>query len=290
MGAINRVSVISTGSVQIRPQHVESNGTPLMWWLNTSREWTPPRPINVYVIEHESGLVLFDTGQDRRSVTDSKYFPGGLAGHLYRRLARFEIASQQTLTDQLAANGYNIADVSVAVLSHLHQDHIGGLRELPRSARIVVSAAELSEVERPFAALAGLLREHILIPGLNWEPVTPSPLEDASIAPFTEAHDVMGDGSLLLLSTPGHTPGSLSMLLRDEGMPPLLFVGDLTYDVTLLAQGRIPGVGHPSGLHQATNRVNALVAGNPGMPVLAAHDPAAAGLLEVALQQGTVRR
>jgi N-acyl homoserine lactone hydrolase len=76
---IQRVSVVSTGTVQIRPQHVESTGSPLMWWLMTSRRWTEPRPINVYVIEHEKGLVLFDTGQDRASVTDPHYFPKGFS-------------------------------------------------------------------------------------------------------------------------------------------------------------------------------------------------------------------
>ncbi len=40
----------------------------------------PPQAMNVYVIEHAHGLVLFDTGQDRASVTDDEYFPGGSTG------------------------------------------------------------------------------------------------------------------------------------------------------------------------------------------------------------------
>ena len=47
-------------------------------------QWTAPRPINVYVIEQPEGLVLFDTGQDRASVTDPGYFPGGANGLVYR--------------------------------------------------------------------------------------------------------------------------------------------------------------------------------------------------------------
>lgn len=279
MSTIQRVSLISTGTVQIRPQHVESNGTPQLWWLSTSRKWTEPRPINVYVIEHENGLVLFDTGQDRRSVTDSNYFPGGLAGRLYRRLAKFDIPAEATLTERLAQIGYDISDVSTAILSHLHQDHIGGLRELPPTARVVVSAAELAQVEKRFSTFAGLLEEHILIPGVNWAPITPAPVGDPSIAPFTAAHDVMGDNSLVLLPTPGHTPGSLSLLLRDEAHPPMLFVGDLTYDATLLAADRVPGVGKAPQLHHTTARVNALIARYPGLKVLAAHDPAAGTIL-----------
>lgn len=285
MKLVKNVSVISTGTVQIRPEHVETNGTPMMWWLSTSRRWTPPRPINVYVIEHEQGLVLFDTGQDRRSVTDPDYFPKGIVGHSYRRLAKFDIPATATLTEQLRAHGYNIADVRVAILSHLHQDHIGGLSELPKSAKVLASAADLAEVDTRFAVLDGLLRDHIRIPGIDWVPITPQAVQDESIAPFTEAHDVMGDGSLLLLPTPGHTPGSMSLLLRSEGLPDLLFVGDLTYDVELLAADRVPGVGNRAGLHEATRKVNQLAARLPGMPILAAHDPAAAGLLEAALLQ-----
>ena len=77
---IRRVSVVSTGSVKIRPDHRAATWRPMFWWLLTSRHWTDPAPINVYVIEHRDGLVVFDTGQDRASVTDRDYFPGGLTG------------------------------------------------------------------------------------------------------------------------------------------------------------------------------------------------------------------
>ncbi|WP_405429047.1 MBL fold metallo-hydrolase [Micromonospora sp. NBC_00617] len=290
MAPIKQVTVVSTGTVQIRPEHRETNGTPLMWWLNTSRRWTEPLPINVYVIEHASGLVLFDTGQDRRSVTDPCYFPGGAAGHIYRRLATFDVPAGATLTYRLRSAGYDIADVRVAVLSHLHQDHIGGLRELPRTARVLVAASELAEVDKRFAAFAGLLREHIHVPGVTFTAVTPQRVDDPAIAPFTQAYDVMGDGSLLLLPTPGHTPGSMSLLLRGAGLPPMLLVGDVTYDVRRLAADRIPGVGDAAGLHETTRRVNALAARHPSMQILAAHDPAAAGLLATALREhGTMR-
>jgi hypothetical protein len=49
---IRRVSVVSTGNVRIHPDHVASTWRPTYWWLLTSRHWTQPRPINVYVIEH----------------------------------------------------------------------------------------------------------------------------------------------------------------------------------------------------------------------------------------------
>ncbi|PRB07541.1 N-acyl homoserine lactonase family protein [Microbacterium sp. MYb64] len=265
MQSLEKVSVISTGSVAIRPEHVTRSGAPLLWWLSTSRRWTPPRPINVYVIEHSNGLTLFDTGQNRASVTDPDYFPRGLNGFFYRRLARFEIAPDETLTAQLARIGYDIADVDTAVISHLHQDHIGGLAELAH-ARIIVGEAELEAARGRFAELDGYLGKHIFLPELRWEPLRGE-------------LDLFGDGSVTLFPTPGHTPGSLSALVQRAGLPPLLLVGDLTYDARLLEKGVIPGVGHKAGLRASTRRVAELAERHPGLVVLAAHDPAAQGLL-----------
>ncbi len=285
--AVTRVSVISTGTVDIRPQHVRADGTPPLWWLLTSRRWTGPRPINAFVIERADGLVLFDTGQDRASVTDPSYLPEGLAGLLNRRLARFDIAPEQTLTAQLASIGYDIADVHTAVLSHLHVDHIGGLPDLTH-ADIVTSHAERQTLDRPFAQLNGLMRDHIMLPGLRWRLVTPQGADDPSLAPFTAAHDLFGDGSLILLPTPGHTPGSLSLLVRRPGSPPLLMVGDLTFDADLIEHEHVPGIGQHRLLLDSTRKINMLRARYQDLVVLAAHDHGAAASLAAA-EQATSR-
>ena len=275
MGAVKAVSVISTGTVRIRPEHPYGTRKPLYWWLLTSRRWTSPRPINVYVIEHAKGLILFDTGQDRASVTDRTYFPGGVAGHLYHRLARFDIGESETLTPQLAMLGYAPGDVDTAILSHLHEDHIGGLSELA-SAELLVSTTEWAELAKPAPELRGLLRSHIQIPGLQWHQVSLEPNSDPGLAPFTESLDVMGDGSLVLLPTPGHTAGSMSLLVRRADRPPLLLVGDLTYGADILQRGQLPGVGNRRRLAESSRKVLALAAQQPDLVVLPAHDPTAA--------------
>jgi glyoxylase-like metal-dependent hydrolase (beta-lactamase superfamily II) len=265
--------------VDIRPQHVRNTGTPAIWWLMTSRKWTDPRPINVYVIEHRDGLVLFDTGQDRASVTDPGYFPrSGLTGLIYRRLARFHIDPDQTLTARLAAIGHDIADVHTAVLSHLHQDHIGGLPELGH-ADLVLDQREWQSLRQPRPEMRGLLSKHIDLPGLRWRPVTPEPTDDPDLAPFTAAHDLFGDGSLVLLPTPGHTPGSLSMLVRQAGATPLLMVGDLTYDAYLMQDGLVPGLGDRALVRRSSRAVNTLRGRYPDLVILPAHDPAAGARL-----------
>ncbi|GAA1611887.1 N-acyl homoserine lactonase QqlR [Kribbella sancticallisti] len=269
---INSVSALSTGNVRIRPEHVGPTDKNMYVWLATSKGWTAPRPITVYVVEHQDGLVLFDTGQDRASVTDPGYFPGGLNGVVYDRLATFEIAPEQTLSRLLADNGHDIRDVHTAVLSHLHQDHIGGLPELSK-ARIVVADEEWKSMRRPLPAARGYLRRHIERRDLRWERIHFEGIDP--IGPFQDGHDLFGDGSLMLLPTPGHTPGSLSMLVRRPAEPPLLMVGDLTYDAELLKAGQIPGVGKKAELHQAVAKVNQLRELFPDLVVLAAHDPSA---------------
>jgi N-acyl homoserine lactone hydrolase len=274
-GAVKAVSVISTGTVRIHPEQLHGSRKPLYWWLLTSRRWTPPRPINVYVIEHARGVILFDTGQDRASVTDDGYFPGGVTGYLYNRLARFEIGEDDTLIARLATLGYAPADVDTAIVSHLHEDHIGGLRELTGS-ELLVSAAEWAELTGPAPELRGFLGSHIQIPGLKWQQVSLEPTNDPALAPFSEALDVMGDGSLMLLPTPGHTAGSVSLLIRRTGRPPLLLAGDLTYGAEILQRGQVPGVGNRRRLADSSRQVLALARQHPGLVVLPAHDPTAA--------------
>jgi N-acyl homoserine lactone hydrolase len=281
---VTRVSVISTGEVQIRPDHEASTWRPMPLWLLTSRRWTAPRPINAYVIEHRDGVVLFDTGQDRASLTDAEYFPGGVTGSLYGRLAKFEIGPAQTLPAGLTGLGYAATDVSTAIVSHLHQDHIGGLGEL-KHAEIVVSKKEWKTLSSPVAQMQGLMLDHIDLPGLHWRQVEPEATDDPALAPFGAAHDLFGDGSLTLLPTPGHTPGSMSLLVRRPGQRSLMMVGDLTYDAHLLECGHVPGVGSRRRMRAATANTNALRAQHPGLVVLPAHDPGAAGRLAEATGQ-----
>ena len=274
-GPVKAVSVVSTGTVQIHPEQLYGSRKPLYWWLLTSRRWTQPLPINIYVIEHADGLILFDTGQDRASVTDHAYFPDGFTGYLYDRLARFHIGEKDTLTAQLDTLGYSPTDVCRAILSHLHEDHIGGLRELTE-AELLVSGAEWQQLAGFKPEITGFLRKHIEIPWLRWRQVTFEPTGDASVSPFSESLDLMGDGSIVLLPTPGHTAGSVSLLVRLGTRPPLLLVGDLTYRADLLERRQVPGVGDRRGLRTATDRVLALKRRMPGLTILPAHDPTAA--------------
>ena len=164
------------------------------------------------------------------------------------------------------------------------QDHIGGLAELSQ-ADIVVSQAEWDTLSAPLPEMRGLMRRHIDLPGQRWHKITAEPAGDSGLAPFRSCHDLFGDGSLVLLPTPGHTPGSMSLLVRLPGRPPLIMVGDVTYDAHLLEAGHVPGVGSRRRLREATAMINKMRQQYPGLVILPAHDPGAAGRLAQATGQ-----
>lgn len=120
---------------------------------------------------------------------------------------------------------------------------------------------------------SGILRSHLDFPADRWRTIEFEPM--AGIGGFERGFDLFGDGSLTLVPTPGHTPGSMSMLVRDPGMAPSLLVGDVTYDAdAMLADGTIPGVGDRSQLTDTTERIRHLSSTMPDLRILAAHDPA----------------
>ena len=159
-------------------------------------------------------------------------------------------SAQQAPLGRLVA--YVSAEVDTAILSHLHEDHIGGLPELGGADLLV--AAEWEQLSGFSPELRGFLRKHITIPGLKWHQADLQPTADPTVAPFNRSLDLMGDGSLVLVPTPGHTAGSISLLVRRRQRSPLLLVGDLTYGAELLVRGQVPGVGAHKQLVETPQR------------------------------------
>lgn len=274
MRASITVSKFSTGSVQIRPQHVGPTKLPTLAWLLTARSWTLPRPINVYVIRHPHGVVVFDTGQDIASVNETNYFPKGIVGWLYSRLARFEIGERQTFTKGLESLGISKDEIKYVILSHLHQDHIGGLPELAgSSAIVVVSGDELRATEKPFALLDGYMNNHIYLDGITYEMPRFSEITTLGIPGFSEGWDMFNDGKLVVLPLSGHTAGSQGLLVNWNSDNPIFLVGDLTYDASLIPLDIVPGVGDKASLQDISRKVLNLLKIRPELTIAAAHDP-----------------
>jgi glyoxylase-like metal-dependent hydrolase (beta-lactamase superfamily II) len=281
--AIKAVHVITTGYVEQHKEHRYGTSKPLMWWVLTSRSWVKA-PITAYAIEHRDGLVLFDTGVAPALVYDPDYINSPIGRFILKKVFRFHIGPEDALDKRLEAIDLAAADVRKVVISHLHFDHIGGISHVPQ-AELLVSRDEWRQLAAPHPERDWVLREHIELPGTNWQPIEFVPTDDPLLAPFGACYDCMGDGSMVLLPTPGHSPGSMSMLVRSQGLPPLLFVGDLTYELEPLYNDQVPGIGDAEQLKTSFAKVCGLQKALPDLVVLPSHDPSSAETLATALRQ-----
>ena len=85
---------------------------------------------------------------------------------------------------------------------------------------------------------------------------------------------------MVLLPTPGHTPGSMSMLVRSENLPPILLAGDLAYRADFILENQVPGTGDPKQLRQTYANVRQLKDQLPELLIVPTHDDNAARELE----------
>ena len=277
--AIRNVSVVSTGMASLHPEHMYGTKKPALWWVARSKEWITV-PLNLFVIEHADRLVLFDTGIDPGAVADPAKWMDRITRWFSDRVFRFEIGPEDTLGNALAAAGYSAHDVQCAVLSHMHFDHVGGVDDIPHAALFVAPEswellAQSAHPERDFVP-----RRMLLVPGRKWKLLEFEPTTDPAIAPFTEVCDVLRDGSLMVVRTPGHLPGSVSMLIRRSDAPPILLVGDLTYAEELLIRDQPAGRGDKDQLLDSFAKVRALKDHTPDLVIVAGHDTTATEKLE----------
>lgn len=184
-----RVERFSTG--RVRPKRA-SHG--LRRYL--SGGWSDETlPVNVFLVHHPAGLCLFDTGQTARAARPG-YHP---RWHPFLRLARFELERADEIGPQLVRAGMEPRTVRWVVLSHLHTDHVGGVGAFP-GAEVIVSRTEWERAQGLGGRLRGYLPQH-------W-PLGRPLLVDPP-------HDVAGDGALLVVAAPGHTPGHVALVVRD---------------------------------------------------------------------------
>jgi glyoxylase-like metal-dependent hydrolase (beta-lactamase superfamily II) len=175
-------------------------------------------PIPFYVIRHPQGIVLFDSGLG----VDFKEQTRGWWGHrVVEALFPPEFESEDAALHQLKAMGIPPEDVRYIVVSHLHYDHAGGLRDFPLSA-VVVSQAEWRRANsgRWLARLRGIMTEQLV--GLA---------DRVRVVDYGsgDRFDLFGDGALIVLSTPGHTPGHQSLLVTTGSGKKVLLTGDAVW-------------------------------------------------------------
>ncbi len=187
------------------------------------------------------GPVLFDTGYDEAFFRATDPFPQ----RLYRWLTPPTLPEQASVRLQLKRFGLSPADVKWVILSHFHADHIAGLRAFEH-ARIACAKSGLDAARRGGvvrALLGGVLRD--LIPSdidsrLVFFEERPRTALPGAFRPFAEGSDIFGDGSLLAVELPGHSPGHWGLVGRgaDDGLH--FLVADAAWTCRAIRENRSP--------------------------------------------------
>ena len=147
-----------------------------------------------YLVRHGDDYLIWDTG-----------YPTGTAA----------TAPKQSLIDLLGQLKVDPAAVKYVGISHYHGDHTGQASLFPR-ATLLIGKGDWEVVTDPKQA-------QLAPPFKNWIS------GEGKVEPVTGDKDIFGDGSVIMLDTPGHTPGHHSLLVKLKEMGPVLLTGDLAH-------------------------------------------------------------
>ncbi|MEZ4316796.1 MAG: MBL fold metallo-hydrolase [Myxococcota bacterium] len=167
-------------------------------------------PATVAAFRHTTeGWILFDTGYAQHVLDEARKWPEAL----YPWVIPFTVPI--SAADQLRARGVDPNDVRHVVISHLHPDHIGGLKDFPNAALHCprrawdVNAPATGLARARLAFMPGLLPEDFR-DRVHWI----DGLDGSGAGPFPATGDLFGDGSVRFVGLPGHAAGQIGAFVQ----------------------------------------------------------------------------
>jgi glyoxylase-like metal-dependent hydrolase (beta-lactamase superfamily II) len=149
-----------------------------------------------YLIKHGDRYLLWDTGHSMRAPL---------------------VAPKVSVVDQLAQLGVKPEQIQYVGISHYHADHTGQIDSFAQST-LLIGKGDWDAIANPKPA-----------PGVNAAPFAHWISGGGKVEPLPADKDVFGDGRVLILNTPGHTPGHHSLLVKLNEMGNVLISGDLIH-------------------------------------------------------------
>ena len=191
--------------------------------------WTPGENVGkpfvfgdyCYLIKHANGWMLWDSGNPDRLAA----MPEGLSSAALGGITAY---MRKPLEASLKEIGVEPKDIRYFAMSHSHGDHSGNANLFAGSV-LLMQAAE-------YAAVFGPEPQKYGIAAADFEK-----LRGAQVEKLNGDYDVFGDGSVVIKSTPGHTPGHQSLLVRLPKRGPVLLTGDAVHLVYSWEHELVPG-------------------------------------------------
>jgi len=178
-----------------------------------------------WLVKRGNQWLLWDTGVPEATADD----PNGWS--TLPKLILYHL--DKTLTGQLAEIGLKLPDVTYVAISHTHGDHIGNVTLFP-DAEILIQRTEYEWIHGGNGPNENVNQLMALARRLMGNPRNLR-LTDGDL-------DVFGDGSVTLISTPGHTPGSQSLLVHLKNSGFIILSGDVVHLEENFAKSRVPSL------------------------------------------------
>jgi glyoxylase-like metal-dependent hydrolase (beta-lactamase superfamily II) len=172
------------------------------------------------LVKHPRGDLLIDTGFGRNIAEQLATMP-----LMFRAITSYSL--WQPAADQLRAAGYDQGSLRGILLTHAHWDHVSGLPDFPGVPVLVTSP------EREFIRKGGNAQFGKPFIGIRYEEYG---FEGGPFLGFPKSHDVYGDGAIVVVPAPGHTPGSVIIFVTLHDGKRYAFVGDLVWQLEGILQ------------------------------------------------------
>jgi glyoxylase-like metal-dependent hydrolase (beta-lactamase superfamily II) len=222
--------------------------------------------IGAALIKHPKGDLLVDTGFGRDIDQQFATMP-----RFFQKLTKYEL--WKPARDQLEAAGYDFDRLGGILLTHAHWDHVSGLPDFP-GVPVLVSKRDKVAFNKP--GMRGYFGPPFNQFHFNWREFD---FEAGPYLGFPRSHDVYGDGSIVCVPAPGHTPGSIIVFVTLPNNVRYALVGDLVWQregLTNLEErpllSRLWADLDPDGTRQNILRMASIVKRIPNMIVVPAHD------------------
>ena len=225
---------------------------------------------SAFLIQHGKDTLLLDTGMGSQIAAQYQQdMP-----LWWRPFFKYE-GPVRPVRQQLQEAG--MALPGLVVLSHSHWDHASGIQDFP-DARVAVATAELAAIRQPSNGPGGTWASQIATSGIRWETLDFQPRSHRG---YASSLDLFGDGSVVLVPMPGHTPGSVGLFLRVSSGREFFFVGDVAWTTAAIQAGApkfwaasLLVDGHARQVLDSVAHVRDLMKRWPEMVVVPAHDSA----------------
>ncbi len=215
-------------------------------------------PVSFYVIKHPKGNIIFDTGNNDKTIAD----PEGWWGPLAKGFG-LKMTQDDAIPAQLAKIGLKTSDIKYVAVGHLHLDHGGNVSQFP-NATMLAQEDELKAAWWPDIGYS-----------VYYIPGDFADTKKMNVVRLNGDLDLFGDGTFRLFRAPGHTPGSQFAVVRLKKTGSVILTSDTVYlkenlDKNLIPP--IPGTWSPTGAYHSYQRIR-LIRDTENAQIFYGHDP-----------------